>query len=344
MIYFNTDFVNGMHPLILKKLEETNEEQLPNYGTDFHTHNAQELIKKACNCDCDVHLLVGGTQANVTILSHMLRPYQGVITAATGHINVHETGALEATGHKNLVIPSVDGKISAKAVEDYYTSHFGMADPSHEIQPKAVYISNSTELGTIYTKKELKELSAICKKLNLYFMMDGARLGYALGCKNNDVTLEDLAQLLDVFYLGGTKLGAMFGEAVVITNSEIKEFFRYSIKQNGGMLAKGRFLGIQFEVLMQDELYLKLGKHAAYQSEKLQDLFKELNISTLFPSPSNQQFPIFPNSVLGELEKKYVFEKTRVIDDAHTCVRICTSWATKDEDLDMLINDIKSLY
>ncbi len=344
MIYFNTDFVNGMHPSILKKLEETNEEQLPNYGTDIHTHNAQALIKDACGGNCDVHLLVGGTQANVTILSHMLRPYQGVITAATGHINVHETGALEAAGHKNLIIPSVDGKISASAVEDYYNSHFKMDDPSHEIQPKAVYISNSTELGTIYTKRELEELSAVCKKLNLYFMMDGARLGYALGCKNNDLTLKDIAELLDVFYIGGTKLGAMFGEAVVITNPEIKKFFRYSIKQHGGMLAKGRFLGIQFEILMKDNLYLKLGKHAALQAERLQNLFKELNISVLFPSPSNQQFPIFPNSVLEELQKKYVFEKTRIIDDSHTCVRICTSWATKDEDLDTLINDIKSLY
>lgn len=244
MIRFNSDYTEGCHPAILKKLEETNMEQTAGYGEDEYCREAAERIKAVCLApDADVHFLVGGTQTNVTVIASALKSYQGVITATTGHINVHETGALEACGHKCLTIETPDGKLTAEQVLKYTKAHFADESFEHTVQPKMVYISNPTELGTIYKKAELETLYRVCRENDLYLFLDGARLGYGLACRENDLTMADIAANTDVFYIGGTKVGALFGEAVVITNPELKKDFRYNIKQRGGMLAKGRLLG-----------------------------------------------------------------------------------------------------
>ena len=344
MIRFNCDYTEGCHPAILKKLAETNMEQTIGYGVDEHCKHAAELIKKECNAkNADVHFLVGGTQTNVTVISAALKHYQGVITAATGHINVHETGALEACGHKCLTIDSPDGKLTAAQIADYVDSHFADGSAEHTVQPKMVYISNPTELGTIYKKAELEEIYRVCKEHRIYLFMDGARLGYGLMCRENDLTLADIAANSDVFYIGGTKVGALFGEAVVITNDELKADFRYSIKQHGGMLAKGRLLGIQFETLFEEKRYYEIAAHAAKLAEKVKDELTALQVPFLLDSPTNQQFPILPDAVLEQLNEKYVFEYQGKTDATHSIVRICTSWATKEENVDLLLEDIKKL-
>ncbi len=257
MIRFNCDYSEGAHEKVLERLIATNREQTQGYGTDHYSVQAKELIRRLCGrMDADVHFLVGGTQANLTVISAGLRPYQGVIAADTGHINVHETGAIEACGHKILALPSSDGKITAGQVEACCKAHRDDGDREHTVQPKMVYISQSTELGTVYSKEELEEMSETCKRNGLFLFMDGARLGYALAAAGNTMTLEDIARLCDVFYIGGTKVGALFGEAVVITAPSLKEDFRYMIKQKGGMLAKGRLLGLQFLALLEDGLYM----------------------------------------------------------------------------------------
>ncbi len=344
MIRFNCDYTEGCHPVILEKLAETNMEQTIGYGVDEHCKHAAELIKEACQTkDAEVHFLVGGTQTNVTVISAALKHYQGVLTAATGHINVHETGALEACGHKCLTIDSADGKLTAVQIADYVDGHFADGSAEHTVQPKMVYISNPTELGTIYKKAELEEIYRVCKERKLYLFMDGARLGYGLMCRENDMTLADIAANTDVFYIGGTKVGALFGEAVVITNDELKTDFRYNIKQHGGMLAKGRLLGIQFETLFEDNRYFELAAHAARMAEKIKDELTALNIKFLLDSPTNQQFPILPNSLLAQLNEKYAFEFQGKADENHSIVRICTSWATKEENVELLLEDIKKL-
>lgn len=344
MIRFNCDYTEGCHPVILEKLAETNMEQTIGYGVDEHCKHAAELIKEACQTkDAEVHFLVGGTQTNVTVISAALKHYQGVLTAATGHINVHETGALEACGHKCLTIDSADGKLTAAQIADYVDTHFADGSAEHTVQPKMVYISNPTELGTIYKKAELEEIYRVCKERKLYLFMDGARLGYGLMCRENDMTLADIAANTDVFYIGGTKVGALFGEAVVITNDELKTDFRYNIKQHGGMLAKGRLLGIQFETLFEDNRYFELAAHAARMAEKIKDELTVLNIKFLLDSPTNQQFPILPNSLLAQLNEKYAFEFQGKADENHSIVRICTSWATKEENVELLLEDIKKL-
>jgi threonine aldolase len=342
MIRFENDYAEGAHPKILERLMATNEEQTSGYGLDIHCENARRLIKKLCNNDnVDVHFLVGGTQANLTVISSVLRPHQGVVAAQTGHINVHETGAIEATGHKVIALESANGKITAAQIKEVCDTHWRDANHEHTVQPGMVYISHPSENGTTYTKDELQKLSAVCRECNLPLFLDGARLGYALAAENNDLLIEDIARLCDVFYIGGTKVGALFGEAVVITNPLLKKDFRYFIKQKGGMLAKGRLLGIQFETLFEDGLYLEIAAHAVKSALMIKDAFAKQGYSFLYDSMTNQQFPILPNRVIEKLKQKYAVLIWQKIDEQNCAVRFCTSWATKMEHVKMLIEDIQ---
>lgn len=341
MIQFQCDYNEGAHPLIMQRLVETNMHQTVGYGEDDFCAEARRLIRQACDRDdVDVHFLVGGTQTNATVIAHTLRPYQGVISAVTGHINVHETGAIEATGHKVLAIDSADGKITAAQIEQAVQAHLHEDGPEHMVQPGMVYISFPTEVGTIYTLGELRDISTVCRRHGLPLFVDGARLGYGLCSPQSDVTLPQLAQLADVFYIGGTKVGALFGEAVVIANQALKSDFRYSIKRHGGMLAKGRLLGIQFATLFSDNLYMRISHHAITQAMRIRQALQAQGIPFLIDSPTNQQFPILSNEQLNRLSTKYLFSIWQKVDEHHTAVRICTSWATKTENVDHLLKDI----
>lgn len=343
MIRLECDYLEGAHPAIIDALVKTNFDQTCGYGLDPHCEHAKELIRNACrNSDADIHFLVGGTQTNKTVIAAALRPYQGVIAAESGHINVHETGAIEACGHKVLALPSDDGKITAEQVDKLCHDHFfAQEGPEHMVQPAMVYISNPTENGTIYSKKELSDLRQVCDRYHLYFFLDGARLGYGLACPDNDLSLEFLSHTMDVFYIGGTKCGALFGEAVVISNPALNKDFRYAIKQNGGMLAKGRLLGIQFETLFTDNLYFDLAAHAVRLSEKLRQASKKANIPLRYDSPTNQQFLILPDSFLAQLQKEFSFEIWEKTENTHSTARFCTSWATKEEYIDLLIRKLQ---
>ncbi len=344
IIRFNCDYSEGAHEKVMEKLMATNMEQTEGYGTDAYSRQAKGLIRQLCGReDADVHFLVGGTQTNLTVIAAALRPYQGVMAANTGHINVHETGAIEACGHKILALPSREGKITAAQVEDCYRAHMQDNDREHMVMPKMVYISQSTELGTVYSKKELEQLSEICRKNGLFLFMDGARLGYALAALDNTLTLEDLARLCDVFYIGGTKVGALFGEAVVITNPQLKEDFRYLIKQKGGMLAKGRLLGLQFLALLEDGLYMEISRYANWQMERIRGAFRRAQIPFLVESNTNQLFPILPDCILDAWKEKYSFSYQQRMDERHSAVRFCTSWATREEDVEQLMEDIEAL-
>ncbi|WP_142829489.1 threonine aldolase family protein [Planococcus soli] len=344
MIRFENDYAEGAHRRILERLLETNEEQSAGYGMDEYSERAKMLIKDACDApSADVHFLVGGTQTNTILIASVLRPHQGVISAHSGHIAVHETGAIEATGHKVLILPSEDGKINAEQVRRVHVEHWN--DPTHEhiVQPAMVYLSNPTELGTTYSKTELEQLRKVCLDCELILMMDGARLGYGLASEGSDLTLADVARLCDVFYIGGTKIGALFGEAVVITNPALKKDFRYMIKQRGGLLAKGRILGIQFETLFQDGLYMELSKHAVDAATTIRAAFENNGIKLRYDSKTNQQFPILRNDEIEKLSKKYAFHTWEKINETESVVRFCTSWSTKVEHVRALVNDIESL-
>jgi len=344
MIRFENDYAEGAHERILKRLLETNEEQTPGYGMDIYCENAEAFIRKACDMeDADVHLLVGGTQTNTTVIASILRPHQGAVAASTGHIAVHETGAIEATGHKVLTVQSDDGKIRAEQVKEVYDAHWNDVTHEHMVQPGLVYISHPTENGTTYSRAELEALSKVCREHGLPLFLDGARLGYGLVSKDSDLSMADIARLCDVFYIGGTKVGALCGEAVVITNDALKKDFRYFIKQRGGLLAKGRLLGIQFETLFEDGLYYEIASHAVEMAMMIREAFIEKGFSFRYDSVTNQQFPILHNDVLSELGKKYSFSLWEKFDDNHSVVRFCTSWATKKENVEMLIEDIQAL-
>ena len=344
MIYFHNDYSEGCHAKVLEALTRTNLEQTPGYGTDDYCKEAAALIAKACGReDLKVHFLVGGTQANLTVIAAALRPYQAAVCAVSGHINVHETGAVEATGHKVLGLPSADGKITAKQVRDLVAAHRANDSFEHENQPKMVYISNPTEFGTTYTLNELTALSDMCRKHKLYLFVDGARLGYALTSDNYDVTLADLARLTDVFYIGGTKCGALFGEAIVISSPAIAEDFRYMIKQRGGMLAKGWLLGQQFEALLENDLYFEICRQADVQADKLRRTLTELGCNIVCPNKTNQVFVTLPNAVLQELRKEFTFATWSYESGEHTTVRFCTSWATRPESVDALCDALRRL-
>ena len=341
MIRFNCDYNEGAHERILKKLMETNLEQTPGYGEDHYCEEAAAIIRDLCKKeDAAVHFLVGGTQANTTVIASALRPHQGVVGAVSAHINVHETGAIEATGHKVLALPSGDGKLSADQVEELYLEHIHDESFEHTVQPKMVYISNPTELGTIYTKAELEALYGVCRKYGMYLFVDGARLAYGLAAEGNDVDLPVLASNCDVFYIGGTKVGALFGEAVVIVNDELKADFRYHIKQRGGMLAKGRLLGLQFFELLKDGLYMELGSHADRLADKIRMACEEKGYPYLVANTTNQVFPIMPDSVLEQWKEKYSYTNQGRVDDSHTAIRLCTSWITSGENVEALVKDI----
>ena len=344
MIRFECDYGEGAHPKILEALVETNLEQTEGYGLDPHCNHARLLIRQACQApEAGVEFLVGGTQANATVIASILRPYQGALCAQTGHINVHETGAVEASGHKVLPLPAKDGKITAQAIRRACETHWGDATHEHMVQPGLVYLSQPTEEGTLYTRSELEDIRAVCDDYHLPLYIDGARCGYGLGAAENDVTLADLARLASGFYIGGTKVGALFGEAVVIPDPTIQKDFRYMIKRMGGMLAKGRLLGIQFEVLFQDGLYEQLGRRAVSLAQKLADAFGAKGIPMLHPSPTNQQFPILTKQQRDKLGEKYAFSFWQPMDEDRTAVRFCTSWATREEDVEALVADIQNL-
>lgn len=338
MLYsFKNDYSEGAHPNILKALVESNFEQQEGYGEDKYSEMAKEILKeKLQNIHADIHFVSGGTQGNLIVISSALRPYESVISANTGHINVHETGAIEATGHKVNTIDTDNGKITVDAIKNVLDFHVD----EHMVKPKMVYISNTTEVGTIYKKQELKELSDFCKANDLYLFLDGARLGSALTSKDNDLTLTDLSSLVDAFYIGGTKNGGLIGEAIVINNEKLKKNFRFSLKQRGALLAKGRLLGIQFLELFKDDLYYRLAEHANTMAEKLTEGIKKKGYDFLSQSPSNQIFPIFPNEVIEKLSKDFAFYVWSKVDENKSSIRLVTSWATKEEAVNSFIAKI----
>lgn len=338
MIRFECDYTEGAHPEIIKALTETNGEQTPGYGMDVHCDHARELIQQACGLShAAVHFLVGGTQTNMTVIDSVLRSYQGVISSVSGHINGHEAGAVEGTGHKVLALPSEDGKLTADQVDAFCKSHFDDPEREHNVEPGMVYISNPTERGLVYSKKELEMLSSVCHRYDIPLFMDGARLGYGLTSKDNDMTLHDIANLCDVFYIGGTKVGALFGEAVVFSNLSIEKGFRYAIKRHGGLLAKGRLLGIQFETLFTDNLYFKISQNANDQALRIHEALENKGYKFLNDSKTNQQFPLLPDDELNKLEKDFSFASFGKTEDGLNIIRICTCWATRKENVDKLI-------
>ena len=342
MIRFESDYLEGALPEVMQALCDTNYAQTPGYGEDEYCREAADMIRAKCSApDADVHFLVGGTQANMIVITAALRPHQAAIAAETGHIAVHETGSIEAAGHKVITLKSDDGKITAAQVRSCVEAHWNDSTHEHMAQPALVYISQPTENGTVYSLAELEALSAVCREKGLLFYVDGARLGTAL--VSSDMTLPDLARLTDAFYIGGTKLGALFGEAVVITNRAIARDFRYIVKQRGGMFAKGRLLGVQFGALMHDGLYERTAKREVDLAMKLRAAFEAKGWPLCYDSPTNQQFPIVPDAVLEKLAEKYTFSHWGKVDGSHTAVRFCTSWATREEDVDALIADIESL-
>ena len=344
MLRFECDYGEGAHQKVMERLLATNYEQTPGYGMDDYCEAARSCIRKLCDApNAMVQFVVGGTQANLLVIQGILRPHQGVLTAAHEHIDSHETGSIEATGHKVLALPSDNGKITAAQVQAYYDAHYADATREHTVQPGMVYIAYPTQEGILYTKEELTELSNTCRKLKLPLFLDGARLGYGLAAEVSDLTLPDLARLCDVFYIGGTKVGALFGEAVVMPDPAIMPDFRYYIKQRGAMFAKGRLLGLQFLTLLEDGLYFDIAKKAVEQALRIKQAFLDKGFSLYRDSYTNQQFPILPNAVLAKLGEKYAFSFWGDMGNDTAAVRFCTSWATKDEDVEALIQDIEAL-
>lgn len=339
MYSFKNDYSEGAHPQILQALLDSNMEQVEAYGQDYYTLQAIEGLKQRINRqDVDIHFLSGGTQTNLTALSAFLRPHEGVIAASTGHILVHETGAIEATGHKIYSIEVQDGKLNTahiKAAVDIHTDE-------HMVKPKLVYISNPTEIGSIYSKSELQELSQFCKGQKLLLFVDGARLGCALCSEENDMTLTDLGLLTDAFYIGGTKNGALMGEALVICNELLKEDFRFHMKQKGALLAKGKVLGIQFLELFRDDLYFTLARHANAMASLLRNAISQAGFSFLTHAPANQIFPILPNELIAKLQENYSFYVWEKIDEQHSAIRLVTSWATREDAVRAFIEELNN--
>lgn len=338
MYSFQNDYSEGAHPNILRALETINYHQNNSYGLDEHCDNARDKIQEALeNYGVDIHFITGGTLTNLTFLSHALRPYEAVISADTGHINTHETGAIEASGHKVLSIPCTDGKLTAELIRPVLKLH----ENEHWVEPRLVYVSLPTELGTVYTKEELEKLYQFCKRHDLYLYIDGARLAMALAVEETHLTLKDLPDLCDAFYIGGTKNGAMFGEALVLVNDNLKDHFRFNMKQHGAILAKGWMIGVQFEELFQDNLYLELGKRSVMLAKRLKEGFIDCNIPFLCDSPTNQLFPIFPDEFAKRINENYITTFQCKPDETHTCLRFCTSWATSEQAIEDFIKDLK---
>lgn len=335
---FNCDYMEGVHPRILERLVDTNLEQTAGYGNDPYCVSAKKKILEACQCpDGEVHFLVGGTQTNATVIAALLHMYDGVLAAETGHVNVHEAGAIEYTGHKVLTLPQKDGKISAESVENYLKWFYADENHEHMVQPGMVYLTHPTEYGTLYTAEELKAIHGICQRYAIPLYVDGARLGYALAARKTDVTLPVLAQNCDIFYIGGTKVGAFCGEAVVIPKKGLIPKFFTTIKQHGALLAKGRLIGIQFDTLFTDGLYQEISAHAIRMAEKLKKALMEKGYTMYLDSPTNQQFVLLDNKKKKELLEQVDFDFFENYDSEHTVMRFVTSWATREEDVDRLI-------
>lgn len=334
MISFESDYIAGAHPKVLERLAETNMELLAGYGEDKYCQMAEEKIKKACNRpDAKVHFLVGGTQTNQVVISSMLADYEGVIAATSGHISVHEGGAIEFTGHKVLALEGNNGKLNPSDIDKYITTFHADGNHEHMVFPGMVYISHPTEYGTLYSKSELTAISNVCKKHNIPLFLDGARLGYGLASRQIDVSLPDIAELCDVFYIGGTKVGALCGEAVVFTHNNTPKHFITKMKQRGALLAKGRLLGIQFDTLFTNDLYMEISRHTIKMAEKLKSLLKEKGYRFYMESPTNQQFIILHNEQMSKLAQNVCFSFWEKYDDSHTIVRFATSWSTTEDDL-----------
>ncbi len=337
MISFESDYTNGAHPDILKRFIETNDESVSTYGFDKYSDSAKTKIKEACKCpEADVYFLAGGTQTNSIVISTMLADYEAVVAATTGHVSAHEAGAIEYTGHKVLTIGEEKGKINPTELEEYVDAFYRDENHEHMVFPGMVYISHPTEYGTLYSKAELENLSKICQKYEIPLYMDGARLGYGLMSYDTDVTLPDIAKYCDVFYIGGTKVGALCGEAVVFTKNNTPKHFMTMIKQHGALLAKGRLIGVQFDTLFTDDLYFNISRHAIDMAEELKKVLVEKGCRFFIDSPTNQQFVILEDSKLGELKNELKVSFWEKYDDTHTVVRFATSWSTKLEDIEKL--------
>ncbi|HFI0977854.1 TPA: low specificity L-threonine aldolase [Streptococcus suis] len=338
MLHFENDYNRGAHPALLEALVASNQEGLSGYGTDSYTKSAIEKIKLATACpQAQITFLTGGTQTNQIVISSMLASYEGVIAADTGHISTHEAGAIEFTGHKVMTLSHKDGKISAKDVDSYIKDFYADVNHAHMVHPGMVYISHPTEYGTLYSKSELEELSQVCRTHSIPLFLDGARLGYGLAARETDLDLQTIAELTDVFYIGGTKLGALLGEALVFTKNNQPKNFVSIVKHHGTLLAKGRVTGVQFDCLFTDDLYLELGRHAIAMAEQLKEILQEKGYRFYLKSPTNQQFVIVKNEELARLtEAGIAYGFWEKYDDSHSVIRFATSWSTSQEDLDEL--------
>lgn len=338
MLHFDCDYMEGAHPEVMRRLLETNLEQTPGYGCDPHTERARELIRQACGASqAEVHFLVGGTQTNATVIDGLLRRHEGVLAAESGHINVHEAGAIEAAGHKVLTLPSHEGKVRAEEVDRWIEEFYRDETWPHMVAPGMLYLSHPTEFGTLYTLSEMEAIHAVCQRYSIPLYLDGARLSYALASEENTLTLRDIARLCEVFYIGGTKTGLLFGEAVVITRPELLPHFFTLVKQHGALLAKGRLLGVQFETLFTEELYLRIARQAISTARRLKEALLAKGYRLHIDSPTNQQFFVLPNREIDRLSQYATFELWGPRGKEESVVRFVTSWATTDEQIDALI-------
>jgi len=343
-LFFASDYMEGAHPKIMERLVETNFVKTPGYGTDAFCESAREKIRAACDApEAEVYFLPGGTQTNAMIINYLLRPYQGVIAAVTGHIEGHEAGAIENGGHKIFCVPEHNGKLTAEDVEKTAKKYYEDDNRDHMVMPGMVYISQPTESGTLYSLSELESISAVCKAYNLYLYADGARLAYALSYPSNDVTLPDMARLCDVFYIGGTKCGALLGEGVVIPKPGIIPHFFTLMKQHGALMAKGRVMGIQFDTLFTDDLYFEIGRSAVGLADKIRQKLQEKGLELCYGSPTNQVFVRLTDAMRAKLEEKVTVSFWEKPDDSHTVIRLATSWATTTQDVEKLLEIIDQL-
>lgn len=344
MVSFESDYIAGAHPEVLRKLAETNLEALSGYGTDPFCESAKQKIRDLIGIpDADIFFLAGGTQANAVVISTVLADCEGVVAAKTGHISTHEAGAVEYTGHEVLELPQTDGKIDPDTLDGYLSAFFADENHEHMTFPGMVYLSHPTEYGTLYSKAELAAISEICRKYRLSLFLDGARLGYALMSRETDLTIADIAALCDVFYIGGTKVGALCGEAVVFTKGNMPKHFLTSVKKRGALLAKGRLLGVQFDALFTDDLYFRIGRHAVDMADRMKEIFRSHGVPFYIQSPTNQQFVVLENEQMNSLAEKIVFSFWEKKDEAHTVVRFATGWSTTENDLlalDKALNEI----
>ena len=338
MLYFVNDYSAGCHEKVMQRLVETNLEKQAVYGEDIYSLSAKEKIRKACDCEnAEIVFISGGTQTNQLAIDSLLLPHEGVVCAESGHINVHESGAIEYTGHKVLTLPEHDGKVDADELRDFMQRFYADENYEHCVFPGLVYITFPTEFGALYSRKELEALRKVCDEYKLSLYMDGARLGYGLACRENELTLADIAELTDAFYIGGNKVGALFGEALVFTKNNMPKHFITHVKRHGALMAKGRVLGVQFDALFTDDLYMEIGRHAMRLADKLRAAFEEKGYQFFKKTPTNQIIIVVDDEKKAELEKKVAFSFWEKLDDTHTAIRFVTDWATREEDVDALI-------